>query len=1258
MVLYKRKQVKIIPPGELPEDLSTQVWFIPETKEWFLQYNDYIRPLRSEEDEIKEVEKNFPEALREHILRFLQFNRISRLDLLVDKVYQVFKNDYFPGENIYLRGIDNKEPSVKQRGTIREKVQYGQDQPTKYLVVRANDNQQAIVTGHNISRDRNHFTKWLIKTFIKMTMSRSYKVGAPWVVKSKYAKKYNIPITYPEDLKQFAETTPTGDIVFIQPKKKRGPQPKATPSTSEEGKPKKVSVKKERHLTPLAPAPPHNMTTFNNSFPAHNIQFQTTVFPSTPTGVATSSSSIAAGAASASASTPGPSTPTVPFKKKFPTHHIPESITKEYEEEESKGTPSLGLSQFQPTKKNIVEDLSLRFDLQNSKPLPKILTLPPNAETWNQQMIENQDDDEEIKRLSKYGLSAISEALQSWIFINVYHTVLNIDTFTFDDFVYAMGWNYHQFQEDGRCELLDEIWCAMLGAIVSNNKNNTKNVKNDRDIEGLAVEIPIDPKDQEDEDEDDDEEEEEEEDHEKEKNGTDEDDRGSESEKEEKPLEIDGSSSEPEENGKDTEPSKAKIEEVEDEEEVEEEEEEEPATHNAYECMNSRGTSWDERLRKRNFKDGNWQCILLGVLSLVEHVPHYKPIIEKIYHILAPKDKATTALAVRNQFYEHLDINLKFQALNILVDLISSSNLVRNHIDDCLESSTVLRRNRLDNLKEQKSFLEIAQKSQSYINATLPSLLEGVPDVPVDTFKRPLDYTNLEMTEYETKCAEKDEEFKKNCESRKEALTKLSELKEAKREIEQKLSELDCQRVKLLGKDRFYNRYWWFENNGLPNLHSGSNGDDDDDDENEAEKKEEDAEDQNENNDDNEDGVRDETYLMGRLWVQGPSNNDSIVHFKSDLEKNQKFSVLVDEIRQAHDDPELFEIEKIGDENVKVKSLSFKKIPQELKSLLASEFSVSVKDTEIYTIKEDQDEKVKDEDEEMKDEDERVKDDEIKDEEMKDEQVKDEQVKDEQVKDEQVKDEQVKDEQVKEEQDKEEQDKEEQDKEVKDEKEDKVIDNEGLLVVPLDKITNLQRKCIEELPDPILTGQTWRYYDNPDDITKLLSWLNPWGKRESILRKELTIVKEAIVSSMEARKKALWIDSTPPEELELTDDIQKLQDKLEADKVKKESNSPEGDNPEEDQDETVGAGAKRTRRSVGARKRQKVATVADALEFGEPDDIDRMISELQETLTEKKEEREINRVVEWVNSRALELFEKSLYDGGDKPKVKSKSKKK
>ena len=86
---------------------------------------------------------------------------------------------------------------------------------------------------------------------------------------------------------------------------------------------------------------------------------------------------------------------------------------------------------------------------------------------------------------------------------------------------------------------------------------------------------------------------------------------------------------------------------------------------------------------------------------------------------MAPKDKPATALSVRNQFYDELDIELKFKALNILIDLVISSPLVRNHIDSCLENLTLLRRNRLDNLKEYKIVLELAQKAHQYITTKL-----------------------------------------------------------------------------------------------------------------------------------------------------------------------------------------------------------------------------------------------------------------------------------------------------------------------------------------------------------------------------------------------------------------------------------------------------------------------------------------------------------------------------------------------------------
>ena len=71
--------------------------------------------------------------------------------------------------------------------------------------------------------------------------------------------------------------------------------------------------------------------------------------------------------------------------------------------------------------------MQLKFDLQNSKPIPKIFTVPKNAKYWNEQIVEElKKDPEEVKRLLKYGLSSILEALQTWIFINIYHNVLKL----------------------------------------------------------------------------------------------------------------------------------------------------------------------------------------------------------------------------------------------------------------------------------------------------------------------------------------------------------------------------------------------------------------------------------------------------------------------------------------------------------------------------------------------------------------------------------------------------------------------------------------------------------------------------------------------------------------------------------------------------------------------------------------------------------------------------------------------------------------
>ncbi|KAK6458169.1 uncharacterized protein RJT20DRAFT_126114 [Scheffersomyces xylosifermentans] len=1294
MVLYKRKQVTFVPPPEVPSDLSVEVFFIPQTKEWFLNYEDYLsrmdyyrkrkfvceitgnsclnffEALESEEKEIKGVEKNFPEALREHILRFLQFNRITRLDQLVDKVYLVFKNDYFPGETIFIKGAgsgsgssaataasansngndsdtESSPTSNKQRGTIREKVQYGQSEgvTTKYLVVRLNDMQQSIVTNDHISRDRNHFTKWLIKTFIKLTMSRSHKVGAPWVVKDKYAKKYRIPQEFPEDLKQFADSTPTGETQYEVHRK---------PSSTANGEKTKKTKRSAKNAdgTPAAPKGRGRGKRVKDEN-KENGRFA----PIAPKNGSLHESH-KRGKKSGTPNINDKANAELSFRKKFPTHYLPEKLLKEFELDEDsilseRSTPTaatnaLTLSSLQPTKKHITDDLEIKFDIQNPKPLPEALQLPDNAISWNKHLVKEyrddikeaekqlaatkgeseKDEDEkidiqekllEVKRLSSNNIKEIQSALQSWIFINVYHTVLKLDTFTFDDFVFAMGWNLDQFNDLGRCELLDEIWCAVLSAIVSNTVPTPKEsaaAKESEKIFGLQINLPnktsfidsaINGKD----------------------NQDDHDERGSDSEQDDKILKSDDEDS-GNESGDDSDKSgktKSKtskpkqeevtVDEVADNEEADNEEEEDEENdddtmevddingddnlkHNAYSVMNYKGTAWHDRLRRRNFKDGNWQCILLGVLSLVEYVPAYKEIIEKVFIKLAPKSMDPTPETVLTQFYEELDIDLKFQTLNILVELLVTGSVVRNYIDECLDASTVLRRERLDNIKEYKTILDAAQKANIAIselltkNSSDEKTKEGEKEDAIA--KRPrLNYSKaMEMSEDELKLSESNEEFRDLWNLRKDSLVKLDQIKKDKREIEKKLTELDCQRVKLLGKDRLYNRYWWFENNGLPTLHGGSN----EDDENEDEEKEKDSK-NDEDVDDDKDEVLDETYLMGRLWVEGPSNEDLRIHFKTSFEESEKFNVerasaefqlkqVEGKKRKSLEEDDDANENQINNENegtdkqdeaikkessngevkekkTQIKEMDFNKIPKAFVQASSKVLDLDFKNKEV----------------------------------------------------------------------------------IKSSSSEVIIDYQGALKTAslIKTLSPMQRKVIEEYPDPLINGSNWRFYDKPEQITKLISWLNPWGKREAQLRKELFSVKDAIISSIEARRKALAMDKAPEEELLIESDIAKLNEKIEQ------LNSPE-ESESENEDEIV-TGKRNLRRKVLPRKRQKLHSVEEALEYGEIEELKKMKKELQAKLDEKRDERDLSRVLEWVNSKAMEAFDKSLYDGGDKARGKA-----
>lgn len=99
----------------------------------------------------------------------------------------------------------------KLQGVVREKTRFphklmpdGTAKPptTKYYVsIDGRDNSETVVDESNLSRDRKTWTKAVLRSFIKQTVTREAWNGAPWLVKHDYATQYHIDTRIPPHLR-------------------------------------------------------------------------------------------------------------------------------------------------------------------------------------------------------------------------------------------------------------------------------------------------------------------------------------------------------------------------------------------------------------------------------------------------------------------------------------------------------------------------------------------------------------------------------------------------------------------------------------------------------------------------------------------------------------------------------------------------------------------------------------------------------------------------------------------------------------------------------------------------------------------------------------------------------------------------------------------------------------------------------------------------------------------------------------------------
>jgi len=283
--------------------------------------------------------------------------------------------------------------------------------------------------------------------------------------------------------------------------------------------------------------------------------------------------------------------------------------------------------------------------------------------------------------------------------------------------------------------------------------------------------------------------------------------------------------------------------------------------------------------------------------------PNLKTRCEKVLVELAPYDKdATPETAV--ECYTRLDVNLRISALQMITQLSISTTGIKHFLENCMEDMTDVRKRKIEHQREKKTCLEelnVKDRDRRILwpqnmpdspkaESAEPISVDGDGDETLETNgggssdpdeeaptggrslrrasdrKRKRDEDSARREKEKAEKAEAAKEKNKQSKEFKKLLKDIDELKnrifdhEAKiQECDSDLREANVQRTKMLGKDRFCNRYFWFERNGQPygGLPTSS--------------------------------TADYGYANARLWVQGPSDQEAQGYINLPMDEQKEY---------------------------------------------------------------------------------------------------------------------------------------------------------------------------------------------------------------------------------------------------------------------------------------------------------------------------------------------------------------------------------
>ncbi|KAI4258392.1 MAG: hypothetical protein LQ352_001241 [Teloschistes flavicans] len=597
-----------------------EVWAFEQTGEVFTSYESYLQraDFYRQIDASDEVDDAFPEDLKGPILRWVQFSTIPRLDYLVDRVFEEFKHDFYPGENVVVTYPDGN----RSLGVLREKSKLPElrrpddtlERPAlvQYFVCLIHrPDLPEVVDSSRLTRERKTFTKQRLRSFLKKTVDHEAWSGAPWCVKPKIAEQYHISGEVPQHL--------TYENQMLQRKMN-------------------LALKK------------------NNDFEGQLMSFHPTLPPLKPKGARTKRWSQDVARLTdeyqrALAVNPELSRLSQANQQQHMEQFLKDSngftLLNGFLPLAAKGQPKPP----PPPPKWPIEDLELTpIRDKPTRPALKFLSIDLPAR-------EPVSDKPSIGLLMR----SVGPLLETWDTLNVYCEVYQLDSFTFDDYVEALQLAGDTYQ----CQLLVEIHCAVLKKLVNdvNDKNgqiqvslpefNPSPSEDSSLAEDSAVPSPT-------------------------------------PEPEVKPF------------GRTTRSSLAKSEAVE-LRNAQKSPSRDVKIHCAREMEQStRSYDWKARLRKRDFGEGKWVYIVVGLLYELSSDPRRRKGCDEVLRKLAPPDQeATTATAISR--YPLMDINTRVKILEILCMLSLETKAIRNYMEDCNNNMTDFRKERIDMQRKRKA---------------------------------------------------------------------------------------------------------------------------------------------------------------------------------------------------------------------------------------------------------------------------------------------------------------------------------------------------------------------------------------------------------------------------------------------------------------------------------------------------------------------------------------------------------------------------